>query len=191
MHSRGEMARSKWDAVAAVAAVAQFYRQKLSRGLHRHPCVASKTKRGLSILRGISHPPRSGIRQHFIIRVTVASEQTRADNATPWRKCASRAGERDAQSTGVRCASKEDRNSRYFRWLRRAVPFYFDPSARSPAVVSVKSTPSSSTSSSSISASAEQKLVLSLIRVVSFAHRTLLKWEGCARRVDLIWLRRN
>lgn len=61
---------------------------KIVAALHRQPCVASrrvasKTKRSSSpILRRISYPPRSGIREHFIIRVTVASEQTRADNAT-------------------------------------------------------------------------------------------------------------
>lgn len=76
---------------------AQFYWQKLSRR-----CIAnraSEKRKGSSpILRRISYPPRSGIREHFIIQVTVASEQTRADNAT-LRENATLVSERDRRDT--------------------------------------------------------------------------------------------
>lgn len=154
----------------------QFHRQKLSRELRRHPCVASKTRRGPSILRRISYPPRSGIREHFIIRVTVASEQTRADNATPSRKCGSRGSETQSTRVGEpRLKGGQKQPLLPFAASCRSVLFR-PPSARSPADVPVKSTPS--TSLSSVSSSAEQKLVLALTRAVSFAHRVFRKWKG-------------
>lgn len=61
---------------------AQFYWQKLSGRCIANRASPQKRKGPSPILRRISYPPRSGIREHFIIQVTVASEQTRADNAT-------------------------------------------------------------------------------------------------------------
>lgn len=60
----------------------QFYWQKLSRRCIVDRASSQKRKGPSPISRRISYPPRSGIREHFIIQVTVASEQTRADNAT-------------------------------------------------------------------------------------------------------------
>lgn len=143
------------------------------------------------ILRRISYPPRSGIREHFIIRVTVANEQTRADNATlrenatPVRERAR--DRRDARVTHIQ--TNKDRSSSRVTSVSRAVPFYFVPRLPSSLVSAIKLTPSSFFFFSP--SSAEQKLVLALIRIASFAHRVFEKWKEKKRRtrgVDLIWL---
>ena len=97
---------------------------KIVAALHRHSCIASETRRSSSsILRRISCiRPRSGIWEHFIIRVTVASEQTRADNATlrenaaPWtRERVSEAG--DTRQTRIEVAAAALPFSESFRFI--------------------------------------------------------------------------
>jgi len=84
------------------------------------PSVASPQKREEGpppISRRTPYPPGSGIREHFIIRVTVAREQTRADNAIVGESAAKRGGARRVKG-GRRVAV-----ARHFRFPRCCVLF--------------------------------------------------------------------
>jgi len=101
----------------------QFRRQKLSRRCIAIRASLQKREGPLPILRRISCIcPRSGIWEHFIIRVTVASEQTRADNATlrenaaPWTsERVSEAG--DTRQTRIEVAAAVLPFSESFRFI--------------------------------------------------------------------------
>lgn len=168
----------KWKQHYAV----QFRRQKLSRR-----CIAiraSLQKRGgpPPILRRISCiRSRSGIREHFIIRVTVASEQTRADNATlrenavPWTsERVSEAG--DTRQTRIEVAAAV---------LPFSESFCFISFFEYPVLLLLYKTADSLLFESTKS---EQKLILTLIRVVSLAHKHTRCFER-GTNVRLIWFR--
>lgn len=139
-------------------------------------------------MRRISYPPRSGIREHFIIRITVASEQTRADNATPSRKCGSHESERE---NAVVDGGERVKGGQKQPLLPFAPPFHFISSPRLTSLLYSRTRKTDSFFS----------LLLLLLRLLmsgtkvgfstyprgTFRTQGARQVEGCARRVDLIW----